>query len=506
MITLILVACTSSTQDDPAQTGTDASPTPAATSSSATVPATPLKVMTFNVEYGGTVIDFHSVIAAIRKSHADVVGINEPQGNVPRIAHALGWPDFSTRLSVVSDRPLIDPPGADGSYLFVEVTPGHVAAISNVHLPSGPYGPRRILDGESRQDARAAEVSVRVADLQPRLAPLEKLADSGIPTFLLGDFNAPSQYDWTMKTVGLRPQIRYPLSWPTGVLMHRAGFTDSYRSVHPNPVTDPGLTWPSGRPRSPDSWNPRKDAPQDRIDFIYSSGRAKAVQSAVVGERGGADISVTPWPSDHRAVVSTFDVWPQVMPVMVAVDHRLVEVGDPLVVTYHVPDGSEAKVVLVRAGDAPGSAVAERPTEPGATDGVATFDTSTLAPGAYHAVLVGGDETRLSRSPFWVQAAGGTPTVTTGRRSYAPGDPITVTWSDMPGNRFDWVAIYRRGASPAAAPYLGWFYTDSMVAGSGTFDDGTSGRWPLKPGRYSVYLLPDDQYEVLAHTTFTVRG
>ena len=33
--------------------------------------------MTFNVEYGGTVIDFDKIVEAVVKADADVVGLNE---------------------------------------------------------------------------------------------------------------------------------------------------------------------------------------------------------------------------------------------------------------------------------------------------------------------------------------------------------------------------------------------------------------------------------------------
>ena len=35
-----------------------------------------------------------------------------------------------------------------------------------------------------------------------------------VPTILTGDFNAPAFTDWTEKTVGTRPFMRYPLEWP----------------------------------------------------------------------------------------------------------------------------------------------------------------------------------------------------------------------------------------------------------------------------------------------------
>ena len=62
------------------------------------------------------------------------------------------------------------------------------------------------------------------------------------------------------------------MPWPVGRAVEGAGFVDSYRAIHPDPVTDPGLTWPANRPIS-GSYNPYRDGdPRDRIDFIYVVG------------------------------------------------------------------------------------------------------------------------------------------------------------------------------------------------------------------------------------------
>src|SRR4029453_7688295 len=92
--------------------------------------------------------------------------------------------------------------------------------------------------------------------------------------------------------------------------------SDSYRALHPTPVTDQGLTWPASRPFVK-GYNPGPNgAAADRIDLLYSGGPARATQSSVVGEAGSkySDIVVSPWPSDHRAVVSQFEVTPAPLP------------------------------------------------------------------------------------------------------------------------------------------------------------------------------------------------
>jgi hypothetical protein len=65
--------------------------------------------------------------------------------------------------------------------------------------------------------------------------------------------------------------------------------------------------------------------------------------------------------------------------------------------------------------------------------------------------------------------------------------------------------VYERGADPNVASYLTWFYTHASIQGTGVLDADSEGPWPLLAGRYSVYLLADDGYRVLARSWFTVR-
>jgi endonuclease/exonuclease/phosphatase family protein len=474
---------------------------------SAIAAAVRLTLMEFNIEYGGDVVDFDSVIRAIGKSGADVVGIEEAWANTARIAQEVGWAYYDRRTQIISRLPLIDPPGADGRYIFVEAAPGRVIAIGNVHLPSYPYSPQRILLGASSREALRFERRYRVPAVEPALEALEELAETGIPSFLLGDFNAPSHLDWTSETVGSRPQIRFPLAWPVSVRMQRAGFRDSYREAHPDPLRDPGITWPSRGPRPQGSYDPGPNAPQDRIDFVYAAGPATTLGSTVVGERGAPDVgvSVDPWPTDHRGVLSTFRVRPAVPPTLVAVGTRLVTTGDELQVTFHAPGDPGERVVIVPAGGDPPSAIAGMPTGSGApTDGRLVFATDGFVAGAYEAVLVGASGAALARVPFWARDPGAAPEVETSEPSYGIGDPIAVAWHGAPGNRFDWIGIYKRGADPNTASYKGWLYTGGTIDGSAVFDRSARGAWPLPAGKYTLYLLEDDAYNAIAHAGFEV--
>jgi len=61
-------------------------------------------------------------------------------------------------------------------------------------------------------------------------------------------------------------------------------------------------------------------------------------------------------------------------------------------------------------------------------------------------------------------------------------------------------------SQPERRPYLLWAYTNASVQGSTSLNGSASGKWPLSPGRYSVYRLKDDLYVKLASAAFTVKG
>ncbi len=325
--------------------------------------------------------------------------------------------------------------------------------------------------------------------------------------FLMGDFNTPSHLDWTPDAIKGQPDKKHPVDWPVGEVVEAAGLRDSYRELFPDPAADPGLTWPANRPFV-SGYNPyRRGDTRDRIDFIYDGGPAKPVQTQIVGEAGvpGVDVVITPWPSDHRAEVTTFDVSLAAPPTMVAVDRRLIETDETATVRFHAPDAEAHRVVAVPAGGDPAtSSVAEAPAV--GTDGVVELKPSgDWTAGAYDAALLDASGRSLSTIPFWVNDVGMGPVITTDRRSYGVGDPIEVTWSFSPGNRFDWIGVYRRHADPNVASYAQWLYADATVDGRATINMAAEGPWPIKPGRYSLYLLADDSYTKLAGADFTVR-
>lgn len=452
-----------------------------------------LRVGTLNMEYGGEVIDFDKVTEAALALDADILAVQEPWGHVPRLADDMGYAYYDTRRHIVSRLPLLDPPGSPAEYTYVEVAPGQVVAFGTVHLSSSAYGPNRTRRGDPAADVIAGEEKTRLPEIAPVAEALAGVAAQGTPAFLAGDFNSPSHLDWTEAMVGSRSHVIYPLAWPVTVTLEQQGFRDSYRDVHPDPTADPGLTWPAARPKSKDSWNPGPTAPADRIDYVFAVGPSTTTDSQVLTED-----AVTPWPTDHRGVVSTFQITPAPAPVLVSPEQRLWEQGDEVHVTS-VGDADSAQLVV--RSSVGGEPVARADTS-GSVNAHA-FDSSDWTPGAYEVALLDSAGHMQAASTTWVAERGVGPTLTVDP-TIPEGDPIDVAWSAAPGNRFDWIGIYRRGADPNIAYYLVWTYTDASIEGAATLDETSEGRFPLPPGKYTAMLLVDDAYEAVATADFDI--
>ncbi len=482
--------------------------------------AVTVKVMTLNIFYGGDEWNLETgqwcvdpagcpetmghVVSTIQASDADIIGLQEGTANECVIADRLGW-YCEPRLQLISRFPLLDPPGANGAYALAEVTPGRFVAISNVHLPSDPYGPYWVRDGEPRAAVLDLERTTRLPAIQRELHVLPDLADAGMPVFLTGDFNSPSHLDWTPAVDAVREEVRYPVVWPVSAALADAGFRDSYREVHPNPAAVPGFTW-----TPPGTLESVPDEVHDRIDWVLVQGPAETLDTQLVGEAGGPDVDIerNPYPTDHRGVVSTFRVEAADPAPFAAVGSRRAFVGRDLEVRAHGPG---SRVVLVRAGQGPAAALVSRSLG-GASDVTLTFPTQTLSPGAHEALLLNAGNTVLSRSPFFVYAAGTPPSLRTSKEVYEVGEPIRVRWRAAPGYRFDWFGVFSPGRGPAQnaedcdagtcgnGHYLLYHYTETLIQGSTLIGPASFPgyrTWPLKVGTYEIRLLMDDGYRLL---------
>ncbi|MDZ7770496.1 MAG: endonuclease/exonuclease/phosphatase family protein [Woeseiaceae bacterium] len=469
--------------------GSGCSITDAPQSAGGALPAD-ISVMSFNIEWGGKHVSFDNVVEAIRRADADIAGIQEAEGNLGELASALGW-HYDRRSAVISRFPLIAPAGADGHYIYAEIEPGRVVAVVNVHLPSDPYGPYAVRDGAAVADVLQLERNTRLPDIRKTLAELGPLLRPDLPVFLTGDFNPPSHEDWTGPATGARPYLYYSVAWPVTELVAAAGFRDSWRRVHPDPVARPGLTWWAGRPPLAE-YAPGPRDPQDRIDYVWYAGPATPHSSALVGEPEGpgVTVSVSPWPSDHRAVVSRFTVKPAPLPRFVAAEHHVYREGDAVKLRYNAGDGQAGHLSVHRESGA-GPAIVEQAVT---GTGRLRLGAQTIVPGRYNVVLktpTTGDE---MTGRFQVLERNATPGVGVATGTYAVNEPIDVSWTNAPGNRNDYIAVFGAGNEQFTWRYIGAEPEGRLLIGNSTLHSG----WPLAPGTYTVRLLEDDGYTVLA--------
>ena len=456
-----------------------------------------LDVLVYNIEYGGG----PATDAVIRDVDADVVGVLESYERLPRIAERTGYPYYNTSLQLLSKYPILEPSGGDGLYALVEVEPGYVIPFFNVHLDYVDWGPDALVKGEPVDAVIENENLVRTSALERPMAAMDDLLGEGFPVFLTGDFNEPSSLDYTEEAVGTRKEITEPVAWPVSEELFDRGFRDTYREVHPDPVADPGIT---------------QERTGERIDYVYAAGPSTTVNSKLIGEPGGEDVDVekAPWTSDHRAVLSSFEVEPVEMPELVAVDARLRTVGDEIVVSWNTPGASEGEIAIVPEGDDSGD-----PLETFATDGERgslKLDTAGWDPESYEAVLSGDGGDEIARVSFYLRDPRAELELSAGKRTYSRGEDIDVSWTRGPANRWDWLGVFAADASdPEEDDYLIWDYAEGHSAGTvpprtegeASLGSGSQGRpWPLPPGDYVVHYLLADEYESAGSVELSVRG
>lgn len=471
--------------------------------------------MSFNIWEGAQHTSLEAVAKAIRAAKADAVGLQEPFGHTRKLARLLGW-YAAPRLHTISRFPILETPAGNGHWGYLRVLPGEVVTIANVHAPSWSSGVTKVFKGKPRSDALAVERKIRVPWVRAFLDDLEPELTEGGPVFFTGDFNAPSWRDWTkpvVKAIGWQPLSsrpyaqgpRYPVRWPLSVLMEKAGFRDSYRQIYPNAIAHPGFTWASGLI----SYGPVSDL-SDRIDFVWAAGDAVATHSRVVGPPSPfTDLVSKPWPSDHRAIVSTFRVQPRATPDLVAPLDLRVEKGKSLKTFFHAPAGPGRTIGVWDEGEDPSSTepVIEVPV-PGATiEGRRRVPTEGLAPGTYTVGLRDQYDTTLASMWFELVDPDAPATIATDGKRFAVGEKIPVHVTGAPGNRYDWIGLYTAKDDPTVGWPLLYTYLGGRTTTTVLLKGNSAGKWPVPPGRYRVHLCVDDDYRCLAASQpFRVTG
>lgn len=153
------------------------------------------------------------------------------------------------------------------------------------------------------------------------IADAAKETAQGHLVFIGGDFNEPSHLDWTEATKDSADHRGVVIPWTVSTLLTEAGYKDAYREIYPDPVKNPGYTYPADSKDTEVSrltWTPDADE-RERIDFIYYYPQKglSLLQANIFGPRGSIrnsmrmqenteDTFIEPlgvWPTDHKGVL-----------------------------------------------------------------------------------------------------------------------------------------------------------------------------------------------------------
>jgi exonuclease III len=291
-----------------------------------------LRVMVWNVLRGGNDVNqgAEKALAVIRSENPDIVLLQESydiKDDRPHLgawlAGELGWNQYqgeSTHLCVLT------PLEIDTEY-FHDKWHGVGARLKDaqqrefiawsIWLDYRAFIGYEIRDNPTMDDTqlRAAETerSNRLKEVEALLAHIK---DEGhlsvdIPLLVGGDWNCPSHLDWTLDTERVFKHRRH-LPLPVSKAMIDHGFEDTYRTVHPNPVQHPGITW-SPMYRGPQPGETGTAQSFDRIDRLYiknpdkgSGWTLRPVSGYVLPHVWEDDVisrEERQFPSDHGAVV-----------------------------------------------------------------------------------------------------------------------------------------------------------------------------------------------------------
>ncbi len=272
-----------------------------------------IRIMSFNIWVGGGK-SIESTAKVLQESGADIIGIQESSRDnrnvAVHIADSLGWYSYSTQNSptTISKHAITDTSSL-GYGVKIQLDKERFVWMFNIHLQYCPYEPYQLNGIEycgapvlsTAAEAVTSAWETRKNEVLAVIQDIKEAQKEGYPVFLTGDFNEPSCLDWTPRAAeaGL---CKIPVVWPaTRAFQDQAGMKDSYRTVFPDEMTKPGHTWTP---------LPEKENYQevlDRIDFVFYWGNVNPLKSQIAGENSKlSDIRFDDYPSDHRAVISTF--------------------------------------------------------------------------------------------------------------------------------------------------------------------------------------------------------
>ena len=153
-------------------------------------------------------------------------------------------------------------------------------------------------------------------------------------------------------------------------------------------------------------------------------------------------------------------------------DHDNYHAGAPIAFTFKAGSGNKKDWVgIYPEGVVPGSVGSTiwnyvdgtQNGNSGLKEGTIAFPNGLSLAGVYDAhFLLNDGYTSLFTNTFSVTDPSA-PLVHTAKRIYAPGEPITITFTNGPANAKDWIGIYKKGQTPGAADSTTYRYVDGTT-------------------------------------------
>jgi hypothetical protein len=293
-------------------------------------------------------------LAVIAANGLDVIGVQQDGGTVATtLASALGW--YSVEgdggVGIISAYPLDTASTtavSAGTVPAVGVTaqmPGREVRLWSVGLDNGSYGPEAACQPGATSaglvSAEDATTRLTQAKAVAKAITGDVAADSTAPVILLGDLESPSADDWTAATANNHCGVG-AVDWPVPDQLTDAGLTDSFHAANANSAADTGETSSAAATADP-------TVPQDRVDYVDFAGKPLTVlgsNTLVAGWPSSANAQSALWTSDHRAVVTTFQLAPTPPPTVTVTTST---------VAYQLGSSPTASDLLTKAGAASSS-------------------------------------------------------------------------------------------------------------------------------------------------------
>ena len=278
------------------------------------------KVMSWNILHGANDIENgpENAIEIIKEIDPDIILMIETYGSGKKIAEALDYnfhliaaegtalDDKRINLSIFSKFPFGD--RIDTDYPFYLGGREIIINRQKINVFSNWFHYLPWADEPEKLGKTAAELlewektETKYEMLQKVLPYLIKYTNEtdSIPIIFGGDMNAPSYLDWGKETKEKHNGLIVP--WYTTKVLSDIGFIDTYRTLHPDPLTNPGITW-----------HTKGKNDDHRIDYIFYKGpQLKPIESisikAFLGEPLLINGKEIVFPSDHGIVITTFEV------------------------------------------------------------------------------------------------------------------------------------------------------------------------------------------------------